>query len=181
MKTNFAEEIAVPKEVEVILEGTRLKLKGDKGEVVRDYPFPSISISKSEGSIMLKANGGSKREKKQFFTVKAHIKNQLKGVTQGHVYRLKICSGHFPMSVSVKEGAFEIKNFIGEKVPRVLGLKKGVQVKVDGEMIEVSGINKELVSQTAAQIERLTRRSGYDRRIFQDGIYITEKDGKRIK
>jgi ribosomal protein L6P/L9E len=33
------------------------------------------------------------------------------------------------------------------------------------------------VSQVSADIENLVRRTDYDRRVFQDGIYITEKDG----
>jgi large subunit ribosomal protein L6 len=181
MKTNFAEEIQLPPKVEATLDGKTVRLKGEKGEVAREYPFPNIGISKHEGKILLNAENASKREKKQLFTIKAHLKNQIKGVTQGHTYLLKICSGHFPMSVSVKDNALEIKNFIGEKVPRSVKLKQGVHVKIDGELIEVSGIDKELVSQTAARIEQLTRRPGYDRRIFQDGIYITEKDGKKIR
>ena len=54
-------------------------------------------------------------------------------------------------------------------------------MKLNGEMISVTGINKEIVSQAAADIEQLTRRVGFDRRIFQDGIYIVEKDGKVIE
>jgi large subunit ribosomal protein L6 len=45
----------------------------------------------------------------------------------------------------------------------------------------VEGIDKELTSQTAALIEKLTRRPGFDKRIFQDGIFMIEKDGKPLK
>ena len=53
-------------------------------------------------------------------------------------------------------------------------------MKINAPEIVVEGINKELTSQTAASIEQMTRRPGFDKRIFQDGIYITEKDGKKI-
>ncbi len=60
-------------------------------------------------------------------------------------------------------------------------LKEGVSIKVEGDMINVESIDKGLAGQTAADIEQLTRRTNYDTRIFQDGIYIINKDGKEIK
>ena len=99
------------------------------------------------------------------------------GVTKGHVYRMKICSGHFPMNVSIAGGEFVIKNFLGEKVPRKLKLKEGVNVKVEGQEVVIDGSALEQVSQTAASIEQLTRIRNRDLRVFQDGIYITHKDG----
>jgi len=49
------------------------------------------------------------------------------------------------------------------------------QVEVDGEEVTLSGSDKEAVGQTAADIEQLTRVSGKDNRVFQDGVYITQK------
>ena len=85
------------------------------------------------------------------------------------------------MNVTVSSDNFTIKNFLGEKTPRVLKLKKGVIVKVEGGQIIVESVNKELAGQVSADIEQLTRRSGYDGRIFQDGIWLCNKDGKETK
>ena len=52
--------------------------------------------------------------------------------------------------------------------------------KVEGEIVTVNHCDIEVAGQTAADIEQLTRRPGFDPRIFQDGIYITKKDGKNI-
>ena len=82
------------------------------------------------------------------------------------------------MNVSVSESEFKIKNFLGEKVPRIVKLRYGVSVKIDGNIISVEGADKEKVGQVAADIEQKTRRPGFDKRIFQDGIYITDKAGK---
>ena len=54
-------------------------------------------------------------------------------------------------------------------------------MKVDGDLVTVQSTSKELAGQTAADIEQLCRVTGRDRRIFQDGIWIIEKDGKPIK
>ena len=104
----------------------------------------------------------------------------IKGSNEGHVYELKICSGHFPMNVSIQGKELVVKNFIGEKFPRRLKIQEGVIVKIEGEKITVEHTSKEIAGQSAANIEQLTRRPNFDSRIFQDGIYITVKDGKQI-
>jgi large subunit ribosomal protein L6 len=84
------------------------------------------------------------------------------------------------MNVSVSNGTLLIKNFLGEKVPRKVVLKDNSTVKVDGAFIVIESPDKERGGQIAADIEQATRRPGFDRRIFQDGIYIVEKANKPI-
>ena len=74
-----------------------------------------------------------------------------------------------------------VKNFFGERAPRILKLKSDVTAKVEGSEIIIESTNKEIAGQVAADIEQLTRITNKDKRIFQDGIYITEKDGKKIE
>jgi large subunit ribosomal protein L6 len=176
----FEECIEIPEGCEIKIVNRLITIKGPKGEVTRDVKNKLLQSEIKDGKVCLFANKPSKNHKKIILTFNAHINNLFKGVTEGHVYKLKICSGHFPMSVAVKGNIFEIKNFIGESKPRLLKLKEGVTVKVNNPEIVVEGINKEVVAQTAASIESLTRRPNFDRRIFQDGIYITKKDGKKI-
>ncbi len=57
-------------------------------------------------------------------------------------------------------------------------IKDGADVKLDESFVTVEGIDIEIVGQTAADIEQLTRITNRDIRIFQDGIYIIEKPGK---
>jgi len=54
-------------------------------------------------------------------------------------------------------------------------------VKVEGDIVIVESPNKELAGQVAADIEQKVRRTKYDNRIFQDGIWIFEKFGKELK
>jgi len=181
MKQDYKEEIQIPEGVEVTLEKGIFTVKGEKGEVARTLFHPKIN-SKIEGSkVIFTVLKGTQKEKKLLFTYMAHLRNLIKGVTQGVIYKLKICASHFPMTVTNNDNIFEVKNFIGEKIPRKLNLPKEVNVNVNGSEIVLEGINKEVVGQAAASIEKLTRRSGFDRRVFQDGIYITEKDGKVMK
>ena len=180
-RKELSEEIKLPDKVNVQLDGGILTLKGEKGEVKRDFSDRKIAIEQKDSIIILKAHKFSKVRKKLIKSYAVHIRNMIKGTLEAHKYVLKICSGHFPMNVAVDNNELIVKNFLGEKVPRTLKLKEGATVKVEGDKIEVESANKEIAGQVSADIEQLTRRTRYDSRIFQDGIYIINKDGKEIK
>jgi len=93
---------------------------------------------------------------------------------------LKIANVHFPMAVSHDKAANElvVRNFLGEKKDRRIKLIQGVDVNVDGDSIELQGIDIEKTGQCAANIEKGTKVRNKDRRIFQDGIFIIEKPGR---
>ncbi len=172
--------IELPKEVAAKVENGVVILTAGKNTEARKIGSKSMN-AKVEGSKLLFTNEkDTKKERKLMGTLKAHLKNMIKGVTQGHVYQLKICSGHFPMSVAVAKDELVVKNYLGEKVPRTLKLNQRTKVKVEGDHIIVESSSKELAGQTAAAIETLTKRANYDRRIFQDGIYIINKDGEEV-
>ena len=150
-------------------------VKGPKGEVKRLFKIKTVSMKIQDNKLVIEADKPTKREKKLANTIKAHVKNMILGVVEGHHYTLKICSGHFPMNVSISGNVISVKNFLGEKVPRKITIREGVTVKLDGDKITVEGIDKELTGQTAADLEQLTRVTNRDIRIFQDGIYIISK------
>ncbi|MBI4440357.1 50S ribosomal protein L6 [Candidatus Woesearchaeota archaeon] len=175
------EEIGLVKGVTASYDGSTFSMKGPKGEASKIIRSKMATITIEGGKVIIAGKKFTKREKTEIGSITAHIKNLQRGVTEGHIYRLKICSGHFPMNVSLSKGEIVIKNFLGEKFPRVLKIKQGANVKIDGQEIIVEGTSKETCGHVAADIEKLTSVSGRDLRVFQDGIYITEKDGKMIK
>ena len=180
-KEKITKAIGLPDNVTASLNGRYLLIKGPKGEVKRELKQRNVSIKIEDKKIILESEGSTKTDKKMFGSLMAHVKNMVKGSLQNHFYLLKICSGHFPMNVSIASNKLIIKNLLGEKVPRVLQLKENVDVKVEGDIIHVASASKEIAGQVAADIEQLTRRPGYDTRIFQDGCYIISKDGKELK
>jgi large subunit ribosomal protein L6 len=180
-EAEIREEIEVPKEVEIKIEKGLVTAKGKKGECSKKLLNPKLSIEVKEGKVVVSAKKATKRQKTMMVTFAAHIANMIRGANEGHVYRLKICSGHFPMNVAVSGKEFVVKNFLGEKNPRTVKIKEGVDVKIEGDIIVVESCSKELAGQTAADIESSTRITNRDLRIFQDGIYITEKDGRPVR
>lgn len=172
------DSVEIPSGIQSEVNGAVVRLNGPKGEVTREFKCSTVRIEKKDNNVVVFAENATKREKKMIGSFIAHIKNMVKGVKEGHTYRLRICSGHFPMNVSMSGKDFIVKNFLGEKIPRVLKLKEGSNVKIDGQEVVVESANKETAGQTAADIEKLTLIKGRDKRVFQDGIYIINKDGK---
>lgn len=175
MKVDIEERIKIPENIEVEVKGGKINIKSEKGVLERSLFYPGVKISKQDDSIILKAVKASKNEKRLLNTFKAHIKNMIKGLEEEYDYKLKICSSHFPMNVSVDGNFVIVKNFLGEKAPRKAKIIEGTNVDVDGDEITVRGSDKEKVGQTAANIEASTRITGRDRRVFADGIFITKK------
>ena len=175
------EKIVIPEGVTVDIVGPVIKAKGPKGENERALAQYKIKISKEDDKTLLAScKKPTKREKTLIYSFIAHIKNLLEGVKSGFVYKVKICSSHFPMSVSVEKDEVVIKNFFGEKIPRKSKIMPGVSVKIEGNMITIQGVDKEKTSLTAACIEQATRITSRDRRVFQDGCYVVEKAGRAV-
>ena len=180
-KLKFTKEVDLPSGVSAVVDIASLTIKGPKGESSRKIKKSEIKIKSEDNKVVFEAQKATKEAKKIIGSLVAHVKNMIRGSQQHHEYTLKICAGHFPVNVSVSGNKFTIKNFLGEKVPRVLQLKENATVKVEGDLIKVTSASKEIAGQVSADIEQLTRRPGFDTRIFQDGIYIINKDGKELK
>jgi large subunit ribosomal protein L6 len=180
MKQDITREIELVEGVSAVVAAGVVTIKGPKGEVNKVLIHPKISFKIEENKMVLFVNKASKREKTLIGSFQAHIKNMVKGVVEPFVYTIKICSGHFPMNVSVSGQELVVKNFLGEAVPRRVNIMPGAEVKVNGDQVIVTSSSKEIAGQTAARIETMCRITDRDKRIFQDGLYITNKAGKEL-
>ena len=173
-------EIEIPERVEAEIDKNKLILKGKEGENSKEFNLGKINLEKKDKKIILRCEKTTKREKRMINTYTAHIKNMINGVQKKFEYKLKICSSHFPMTVKIDGNIAIVKNFLGEKVDRKVELPKNVDIKIEKEIITILSTNKELAGQAAANLEKVTKIRGRDRRVFQDGIYITNKSGREI-
>ena len=173
--------VEVPEGVEVTIDGSKVKIRGPKGELERDFSHAKgirIRNFEEDGKryVLVETFFADRKRKALVNTVAAHIRNMITGVTKGWRYKMKIVFSHFPISVKIVGDTVEIHNFIGEKAPRKAKILPGVTVKVQGRDVIVEGIDLEKVAQTAANIEQATKITEFDRRVFMDGIYIYEKE-----
>ena len=167
--------VEIPEGVESILEGRIVTIKGEKGELVRDFSHAPINIQLDGKTVTVQASWPRKKEAALVGTVRSHIQNMIKGVTKGFTYKLKIVFSHFPITVKIIGKTLTIENFTGERSPRKAKIMGDSKVTVKGDDIIVQGINLEDVSQTAANIQNATKIRNKDPRVFLDGIYVYEK------
>ena len=170
------EEIEIPEGVEVIIENNEVSVKGPNGEDSRKFTYPNVSINKEDDVVVLNTAFPKKKDKAMIGTTKAHINNMITGVTDGFTYHMKIVFAHFPMTVKVEKDIVTIDNFLGERHPRSAKIVGDSKVAVKGDEVTITGINKEHVGQTMANLEQATKIKGRDPRVFQDGIYLTSKE-----
>lgn len=180
MKKDLSQTIEIPEGVEANLEGNKITIVGKEGRNERTFNFSNLNAERKDNKIIIGNKKASKKEKRNMNTIAAHIRNMIKGVQEKFVYKLKVCFSHFPITVEIKNNEAVIKNFLGEKVPRKIKLPEGVEAKVDKEIITIKSVNRELAGMAAADLESITRISKRDRRIFQDGIFITNKCGEEM-
>ncbi|MBC7128765.1 MAG: 50S ribosomal protein L6 [Thermoplasmatales archaeon] len=175
MAQSIKKEIDIPDSVSVDVKDGKVIVEGAKGKIERVFFHPKISIEKKDNKIHLTCEEAKVKERAIIGSYEAHIRNMIKGVTEGFTYKMKIVYSHFPIKVSVKGNEVIIENFLGEKFPRKTKIFGNVKVSVKGDEITLEGINIEEVGQTAANIESATRVKDKDIRVFQDGIYIVKK------
>ncbi|MCS7097641.1 MAG: 50S ribosomal protein L6 [Candidatus Methanomethyliaceae archaeon] len=173
--TEISNAISVPDDVKVTINGRIITLFGPRGSLTKDFSHANISIEYLNNKILLKALGRGRRPKALIGTIAAHIENMIKGVKEGHIYRMKIVYAHFPINVKIVGREIHIENFMGERDKRIAKIVGDVKVTVRGDEIIIEGLDKEAVGQTAANIHLATHIKKMDPRVFQDGIYLVEK------
>lgn len=156
--------IKIPDNVSISVDGCRIKAKGPFGEVEKIISS-EVELKQDADTISL---SGSKR---MVNTTEGILKNMLNGVTSGYKQKLKIVFAHFPITVEVKGKDIIIKNFLGEKQPRIAKLVGTVKLEIKGQDVTVSGADKDAVGQTIANIRAATKIKEKDGRVFQDGFY----------
>lgn len=178
MRKELLESITLPEGIICTVEGKTLTCKKAEVELSRTFTLPGIELRVQGNVITIKALKGNKNDWKKIKSAGAHIRNLFAGVDKKFIYTLEACNVHFPMTLKSEPGKLTINNFLGEKVPRIAKILPNVILEVKGTKLTLSSHDREAAGQTAANIEKATRIRYRDRRIFQDGIFITSKPGE---
>lgn len=165
----------IPNGVNAEITGGRLVVSGPKGTLERLMRYPAIEIRIEDGELILSTESERKKIYAMLGTYAAHARNMFQGVNEEYTYGMKVVYSHFPIQLKEVGGKLEIVNFLGEKEPRYAAIPEGVKMKIAGDEITLTGIDKELVGTAASRIEKATKVRGRDSRVFQDGIYIVSR------
>lgn len=170
--------IPIPSGVEVTLDARSVRVKGPKGELVRQLP-DGISATQADGEVRVSRSGETREIKALHGLVRSLIANMVRGVTEGYEKRLEI---HGVGYRATKQGnALELTVGLSHSVRKEA--PAGIEFEVPTPTrITVRGIDKELVGQTAAEIRAIRKPEPYKAKgIRYEGEYIRRKAGKAAK
>ena len=150
--------IPLPKGVEVKQDGNAITVKGPKGSLVTPIVAGiGVKVEKNVVSFTRTENEGKTRALHGL--MRALVANNVTGVTEGFKKELDIVGVGYRAEVKGKEVVFQL----GYSHPIRFPIPKGIDVNVDGKSghITVSGIDKQQVGQTAAEIRSLREPDPY--------------------
>ena len=140
--------VAIPAGVEVKLEeGNVITVKGPKGTLTRKL-VDDLDIKVEGSEVIVTRPSDLKRYKSLHGLTRTLIFNMVEGVTNGYTKELEINGGGYRAAKAGKK----LTLTLGYSHPVEMEDPEGIETKVDGNKITVSGIDKEKVGQFAAEI-----------------------------
>ncbi len=170
------QNVEVPEEVNLTLNGHKVAVTGTNGELNYDFGHAGLNMDFQDNTLRVWVENPRRRQAALVKTIASHVRNMIKGVTVGFTYKLKIVFIHFPLTINIQKDKVVINNFVGERAPRVAMIRGNVEIKLDGDDIIVTGNDINSVAQTAANIQESTKIKNKDLRKFLDGIYVYQKE-----
>jgi large subunit ribosomal protein L6 len=167
--------ITIPKGVTVkVLEGA-VEVQGPKGRLRQAHP-PSINFQLSDGHLEAKPMTGDPELGKFHGLARSLVANAVTGVTDGFKRELDIVGVGYRAEVKGKQVVFAL----GYSHPVVFDIPTGIDIAIDKQThITVTGVDRQLVGQVAANIRRLRKPDPYKQKgVRYTGEILKKKAGK---
>ena len=149
--------VAIPAGVTVeIAEGNKVTVKGPKGTLVRELPH-EMEIKIEDGHVIVSRPNDLKRMKSLHGLTRTLIHNMTIGVSEGYTKTPEVNGVGYRAAKAGKKLTLNL----GYSHPVEMEDPEGIETKVDGNKIVVSGISKEKVGQYAAEIRDKRRPEPY--------------------
>jgi large subunit ribosomal protein L6 len=170
--------IPVAKNVQVDIDGTIVKVKGPKGELVREFPA-GISFSIDDGKVVVARPDDEKRSRALHGLSRSLLANMIAGVSEGYTKTLELQG----VGYRVTQAGEKVTLAVGFSHPVEVAPPSGIQLEVEGTTkLHVRGIDKELVGQVAANIRKVRKPEPYKGKgIRYLGERVRRKAGKAGK
>lgn len=168
--------IDIANDITVNIVDSKIELEKSGVKQIVAFNPVYINISYKDNKLKISAKNKKKTYTSVSNTTKKLILNAIEGFDKEFTYKLEVIFSHFPISVKVNGDEVVITNFLGERKPRKTRIMPGCKVVVKDKEITITGKDKYLVGQTAANLERAAKVTKKDYRVFDDGIYITGKN-----
>ena len=168
--------IPIPENVEVKIEDQKVIVKGPKGELQRDVR-PEIKVEKKDNQILITPAKETKKTKAFWGLTRTLIFNMVKGVTEGYEKKLEIQGIGYRAGLEGEDLVLQV----GYSHPIKIKKQEGISFSVEKNIITVSGNDKGLVGQVAAEIRKVRPPEPYKGKgIRYVGEEVRRKVGKKV-
>lgn len=168
--------IIIPEGVEVKIEGNKIFVKGPKGEISREV-VPEVEVSQKEKKVFILPRKEGKKISALWGLTRGLIAGMIEGVSKGFEKQLRLEGLGFRVALEGDELVLQV----GFTHPVRVKAKEGIIFSVEGNVITISGFDKEKVSQTAASIRKIRKPEPYKGTgILYIDEKIKRKAGKRL-
>jgi large subunit ribosomal protein L6 len=142
--------IAVPKSVTIDIADDTVRVKGPKGELSRSVPS-QISLVTEDGTLRVERSSDEPTQRSLHGLTRSLIANMVTGVTDGFTRRLEVNGVGYRAAVSGGNLVLQV----GYSHPVLVPAPQGISFAVQGNAIVISGADKEMVGEVAAQVRRV--------------------------
>jgi large subunit ribosomal protein L6 len=170
--------ISIPTGVTVTIDGHKLNIKGPKGELNYEC-HPNIKVEQNDQKIFVSRPNDEKQNRALHGTNRSNINNMVEGVSKGFSKQLEVKGVGYRFNISGKKISFSL----GYSHPIDFQLPEGIEANSDEEnknLLTISGINKQLVGESAARIRELRKPEPYKGKgVRYVGEHVVIKQGKK--
>jgi large subunit ribosomal protein L6 len=167
--------IEVPAGVTVEIDGQHIRVKGPKGELARSV-HPELMLTREGNQILVGRPSEETRHKSLHGLTRTLVANMIEGVHKGYQKTLEIQGVGYKAELN-KTG---ITMIVGYSHPVPYAAPEGISFAVEGNtIVRISGPNKELVGQVAAELRQIRKPEPYKGKgIRYQGERVRRKAGK---
>ena len=171
--------IPVPAGVDVTISGSDITVKGPKGTLSRTLPEP-ITVRQEDGTLYVERPNDERQSRARHGLVRSLVNNMVTGVTAGFTKELEIVGVGYRAAAA---GPNRLDLSLGFSHPVNFQAPDGITFEVPAPTrILVSGIDKEVVGQVAADIRKIRKPEPYKGKgVRYAGERIIRKAGKAAK
>lgn len=164
--------VPVPAGVEVRIGTDVVEVKGPKGSLTTPV-CPLLNYELADGHVTLTRREETRESRAQHGLRRTLLANCIDGVTRGFSKALEVIGVGY--RVAVKGNVVELA--VGYSHPVIVDLPDGIKAVAEGQVLTLSGVDKELVGETAARIRRIRKPEPYKGKGIK---YVTETIRRKV-
>ncbi len=171
--------ISIPTSVEIAIDGANIEVKGPKGSL-NLVLTEGISLTQEDESLIVHRENDERQSKALHGLMRSLINNMIIGVTEGYSKQLELVGVGYRVQA---KGKTNLEFQLGFSHPVNVSAPEGIEFDVPSPTeLNISGIDKQMVGQVAADIRALKKPEPYKGKgIRYAGEHIIRKAGKAVK